>query len=90
MTMKNFALLILAAAIAATRIAGVQHEAFQAAAHLFVGGLAACWVTPWPKQTVATNFLWRWLDWRWKSLESALFWTLCAVEVACFLAFRHR
>lgn len=31
-------------AVALLRILGVKHEAYQAAAHLFVGGLAGAWL----------------------------------------------
>jgi hypothetical protein len=38
------ALLLIAVLVAGLRMAGAVNPAFQAAAHLFVGGLAGAWV----------------------------------------------
>lgn len=44
MTPRVIILVVLSLAVAAARIAGVKHEAFQAIAHLFVGGLIGAWL----------------------------------------------
>jgi hypothetical protein len=70
--------ILIAVALAALRIAGHKSEAFQAAAHLFVGGLlTAGWVADksrfWPST-------WKFYTW--------LAIALSVVEVACFIWFK--
>lgn len=63
-------LVAVAVLLAACRIGGVTHEAFQAIAHVYVGGLGGAWLV--------TR----------SGLYAGQFWTLCLVEVLCFLADR--
>lgn len=42
--MKVFWIIIIALVLGSLRIYGVKHEAFQAVAHLYVGGLFGAWL----------------------------------------------
>lgn len=44
MSLTNAILTAVATILAACRVGGLTHEAFQAVAHLFVGGLAGAWL----------------------------------------------
>lgn len=44
MPCREIVLGIVATVIAVTRVLGVKNPAYQAVAHLFVGGLAAAWL----------------------------------------------
>lgn len=77
----SIVLIVISLAIAGLRIGGITHIAYQAAAHLFVGGMIGAAVA-----------LYRWTAYDagrrefWFPIYLALF--LSAVEVACFFAFR--
>jgi hypothetical protein len=45
MLYREIVLGIVATVIAVTRVLGVKHPTYPAVAHLFVGGLAAAWLT---------------------------------------------
>ena len=71
------AALCVAAALAGARVAGEKHPAFQAAAHLFVGGLIVY------AAVKRDGPLWKF--WRWQPLAGGLAVILSAVELAAFL-----
>ena len=77
----TYALIIIALILAALRIAGVTHEAYQAVAHLFVGGLfAAGWVQGFGAHDYDEERRAMW--------KFGIALALTAVEVWCFVAFR--
>lgn len=83
------ALFAISIALAAMRIAGVTHEAYQAAAHLFVGYLLGAWwigrseaLTSHDGEAVFIKF-----DPR-ASLHFGLAVALSVVEVVCAVVFR--
>ncbi len=69
-TRADLILIVLAFALVVMRMMGVKHEAFQAVAHLFVGGLFGAWLVSRPTHGV---YLWVAL-------------ALPGVELLCFLA----
>lgn len=73
----NVLLIVIAVVLAIVRIYGVTHESFQAAAHLFVGGLFA-----------AGYVQWRCAEWqRFDAMGKIIMGTvLSLVELACFIA----
>lgn len=80
MTIYQHALIAIALVIAGLRIVGFTHESYQAAAHLFVGGLVGAWIVQ-RNATDLRNVL---------LANTNLFmaFALSVVEVACFLWFR--
>ena len=74
-------LLLLAVGIGVARIVGVKDEAYQAIAHVYVGGLGGAALVGGRSHATSGH-------WGWKSLESVLFWSLCIVEIACFAVSR--
>ena len=69
--MTNLILLSLSLLLAALRVYGVTHQSFQAAAHLFVGGLI---VRAWYERKTTAGY--------WSVVLSV---GLSAVELACVL-----
>lgn len=80
MTISQYIRIVVSLVIAGLRIAGVTHESYQAAAHLFVGGLVAAY---WTQR--GTGF-WDVDSKGFTNLLLAI--ALTVVEVACFLWFR--
>lgn len=81
-TARNVLLLAVSVAIAAMRVSGHKSEAFQAVAHLFVGGLLGAWLVGRLCRNVVTHsdrLLW-----------AGLALALSVVEVVCFVAFQSR
>jgi hypothetical protein len=71
--LKPTAVILISVLLAALRIAGIKHEAFQAIAHLWVGGLCGGF---------ALGRYWRVGGYR---LFAWLVVILSIIEVACFL-----
>lgn len=89
--MKPIAL-ALAVVVALARISGLKTEAFQAVAHLLVGGLFTAWYLK--RTTHWTQLLPPWNDLGkpakdWGGFELHLALILSAIEVACFVWFKH-
>ncbi len=82
-------LLIIALVLAALRVAGHTSEAYQAAAHLFVGGLIGAWLV-----NVAARIRIRaggglaHKEHRAAAFHLSLAVALSVVEVICFIVFR--
>jgi hypothetical protein len=72
------ALVLVAAALGSMRAAGHKSQAFQAAAHLYVGGLLGALIV-----VRSNQGLWDWL-------LVALVAILSILEVICFLVFREK
>lgn len=71
------AVLVTAAAFAGARVAGEKGPAFQAFAHLLVGGLCVYAV-------VRRSGEW-WRFWAWQPVAGLLAFVLSAIELAAFL-----
>lgn len=65
--------ILLALVLGGVRVAGVTHIAFQAAAHLYMGGLAVAW---WKEKA-------NWTEWR-NLVVLFLFVGLTVLETVCF------
>lgn len=77
----NAALFIVAAALAVARVGGVIHPSFQAAAHLFTGGLIAA---------SATEHYYTWAERKREGgFKFCLAVALSVVELGCFLFLPH-
>ena len=70
--MKTPLVILISAALALARILGVKHEAYQAVAHLWVGGLIGAWLLTRKTKDVDSVYLWSVI-------------VLSVVEVACFI-----
>jgi hypothetical protein len=79
-------LLIIALVLAALRVAGHTSEAYQAAAHLFVGGLLGAWLVNVACKRSRVCRAGRGNEFAAFYLGLAI--ALSIVEVACFLVFR--
>lgn len=78
--MKYTLLVVATIILAALRIAGVTHEAYQAVAHLFVGGLFAAGYV---------DYSYTWTEGGWSGMRLIyLGIALSVVEVACALWFK--
>lgn len=80
MTISQYILIAIVLVIAGLRIAGITHESYQAAAHLFVGGLVGAWLIERKGTTIGSAINAR--------IDLLLAIALSVVEVACFLWFR--